>query len=657
MKQTINPLTWRFDIVWEDIISWNIKIVDQLPDVWETGIIYLMGNTIYIRNGTEFVQTWWEWEWNSIYYFYLENETSQTDLDNLWNWYNTRPNDVDKFEKSVFMIDYWQWSTQYPTYDATWRYYYKTQDSQHLYFFSEKYALTVHFEMQWWYTRIWVDSVTIEPVLPEIDENTKTFYLATDEDINTAQQIYNYLAEWKNPIIRYWDKNFLYCWLNTFQTLPETHIWYWNDHTHVTRDEIQLSVSLGTVTSIHVSYSNYINIIDTETNYPNTYNPVFSYNPATKGYVDTQLATKQWTLTPWTNITINNWVISASVEWALVYKGNVANISSLPVSWNIWDCYYVESELWMYARDWTQWNSIWWTSIDLSSYFDMDTNTTDNITEWTTNLFVTTSEKNGWNWKQDTIIAWTNITIDNDWKTINAVDTKYSAGTGIDITGTTIANTWVTSVNNQTWAVTTPKYSDFEFETATSWATLTISDFNTEFTPTQNFTIAAWTVKEWMQYIVRINNWATAYTMTLWIGITDPYDSDITLTANAVTTLVLLATDNSTLELTTVMTEWESLIWWDWYNTPVYYEKETTQTRVRKYTFSEAWKYKMCTNLTNSSGAGTRVKFEIYLNNSSTLIDQFTVETTWFPVQTWWTKMHVYELQANDQLRVTTDYN
>ena len=37
------------------------------------------------------------------------------------------------------------------------------------------------------------DGVSITSV--EIDENTKTFYLATDEDINTAQQVYDYLSE------------------------------------------------------------------------------------------------------------------------------------------------------------------------------------------------------------------------------------------------------------------------------------------------------------------------------------------------------------------------------------------------------------------------------------------------------------------------------
>lgn len=92
-------------------------------------------------------------------------------------------------------------------------------------------------------------------------------------------------------------------------------------------------------------------------------------------------------------------------------------------------------------------------------------------------------------------------------------------------------------------------YSQFAKVTATSWATLTISDLTTEFSPTVDFTIGAWTVKEWMQYVVRINSWATACTMTLWTWITNPFGEDLTLTASKMTTVVLFATSSSALEI------------------------------------------------------------------------------------------------------------
>ena len=60
-------------------------------------------------------------------------------------------------------------------------------------------------------------------------------------------------------------------------------------------------------------------------------------------------------------------------------------------------------------------------------------------------------------WKQNTLTAGTNITIQND--TISATDTTYSAGTGLSLTWTTFANTWVTSVNGNTGTVTVSEFT------------------------------------------------------------------------------------------------------------------------------------------------------------------------------------------------------
>lgn len=100
---------------------------------------------------------------------------------------------------------------------------------------------------------------------------------------------------------------------------------------------------------------------------------------------------------------------------------------------------------------------------------------------------------------------------------------------------------------------TPANYADFETAT-TVWATLTVSYFTTQITPSANFTIVAWAVKEWMQYIVRVNSWATAYTMSLWTWVTNPFGEDLTLTANKMTTIVMLATSSSTLEIFSILT-------------------------------------------------------------------------------------------------------
>lgn len=133
------------------------------------------------------------------------------------------------------------------------------------------------------------------------------------------------------------------------------------------------------------------------------------------------------------------------------------------------------------------------------------------------------------------------------------------------ITHTTVSN-WIGTSENYTFGVGSNgdivrmkdlswsvKYEDFETSTVV-WATLTISYFTTQITPSANFTLVAGTVKEGMQYIVRVNSWATAYTMSLWTGVTNPFGEDLTLTASKTTTVVLLATSSSTLEIFSIRT-------------------------------------------------------------------------------------------------------
>ena len=59
--------------------------------------------------------------------------------------------------------------------------------------------------------------------------------------------------------------------------------------------------------------------------------------------------------------------------------------------------YYVEADGLMYAWDGTAWKAVGNTQIDLSNYFNVTTNTTDDITQGTTNLFVTQAMIDAWN--------------------------------------------------------------------------------------------------------------------------------------------------------------------------------------------------------------------------------------------------------------------
>lgn len=130
-----------------------------------------------------------------------------------------------------------------------------------------------------------------------------------------------------------------------------------------------------------------------------------------------------WTDTTYTagsNITINqNNEISATIPQALVYKWNVNGLADLPASGTVWDTYFVVGEDAMYSWDWTQWNYVGGTGIDLTDLFNKTIDDSDDIVQWSTHLFVNSTEKNYWNNKQDPI----------------------SAGTGIDVTSNVVSNT------------------------------------------------------------------------------------------------------------------------------------------------------------------------------------------------------------------------
>ena len=66
-----------------------------------------------------------------------------------------------------------------------------------------------------------------------------------------------------------------------------------------------------------------------------------------------------------------------------------------------------------------------WLQSEITSSNKLDADLVDDSTS--TNKFVTVSDKTTWNWKQDALIAGTNVQIASDWKTISATDTTYNA--------------------------------------------------------------------------------------------------------------------------------------------------------------------------------------------------------------------------------------
>ena len=332
------------------------------------------------------------------------------------------------------------------------------------------------------------------------DINTKTFYPQNLSDATVWQAVIDWYLAWKNPIVIYnWQSYVVESHPQAtqlrFQWIHITNNHYMNDgYSNCSVKQLYL------VWDAYEEFDSWMdddvvvvpNYIWTGIDYSHSYNVTYDSDPATKKYVDDWLALKQDILTPWTRITIQNNVISADVSGVMTYMGNVADSSALPTTWNNqWDCWYDETDKTLRAWDWTQWNDIGGTWIDLSNYFNLQTNTTDDITEWN-NKFVTAADKTNWNWKQDQLTAGTWITIDQN----NVISADgYTGGTAITIDQNNVVNNtkpfdpenagstgqvlkktatwyqwaneswgwggwwwgwgwWVTSVNGRTWAVT-----------------------------------------------------------------------------------------------------------------------------------------------------------------------------------------------------------
>ena len=85
-------------------------------------------------------------------------------------------------------------------------------------------------------------------------------------------------------------------------------------------------------------------------------------------------------------------------------------------------------------------------------------------------------------------------------------------------------------------------YSDFNWVTKT-WATVTL-DLASKITPTVNFTVnAPANISDGQTYVLRVDNseLTTAYTMTLWTNMTNPYGVSLDLTAWGIDQFVFLA--------------------------------------------------------------------------------------------------------------------
>lgn len=211
--------------------------------------------------------------------------------------------------------------------------------------------------------------------------NVKAFYLPQTSNLWVAQDIYDWYAAWKNPVVIYGDASY-YIYAVTSTTLSFRSIWdihLENTHTRMTYKQVTITHSSGTVSGVSAG-SDYMGVVETDRNYTAPYIPAKPEDPATKKYVDdrdTYIGSSEptsnkveWRL--WYDTTNDQLKVYDWTNWNVTGKEYTAGewISIWNISYNArrWPCpewFHVPSQnewIWVYnimAMIWEIDSSLW----------------------------------------------------------------------------------------------------------------------------------------------------------------------------------------------------------------------------------------------------------------------------------------------------------
>ena len=343
------------------------------------------------------------------------------------------------------------------------------------------------------------------------DVNTKTFRLASTSDDDNILAIGRYSYAWGNPIIIFWNQTYVK------DSVLSSVTTYRCSEVDMTPDN-NTGLTVVSQKLLNITYERTWwqfpaemygcttgtdtigNVLQSGQNYTTSYTPEYNGSPATKKYVDDTAAGK---ISDTAYAASWDWVTTIAPSKNAVYDKISAMDTTIASKANDSD---------VVKLTWTQ--TITWTKA--FSWVDV------NINNWNLEVF-----------DSDPGQLW----LISDWITISADKITAHDNSDIEYTFTWSWSTKIARLWDLSWYI---PYSDFNWQTKT-WATFTL-DLASTITPSANFTVnAPATLKDWQTYILRVNNGATAYTMTLWTGITNPFGTSLTLTANGVDQFVFLA--------------------------------------------------------------------------------------------------------------------
>lgn len=211
-----------------------------------------------------------------------------------------------------------------------------------------------------------------------VDVNTKTFILSGlswATALAEAQDIYDWYAAGKNPIVIYDNKTYVFSGTTNWLTFNEvdTKTINYDSGSNIVQKWIRFLDTAGEVTSIISWEANRWGFLALSSNYIEPYTPLYNWSPATKKYVDDS--------------------ITSATEWN---KYIWPTAPSNPTEWQLW--YDTTNDV-LKVYDWTQWNLTWkvyssWTGISVDNTNDTISNTwvlSINGSTWTITWIATES--------------------------------------------------------------------------------------------------------------------------------------------------------------------------------------------------------------------------------------------------------------------------
>ena len=182
--------------------------------------------------------------------------------------------------------------------------------------------------------------------------------------------------------------------------------------------------------------------------------------------------------TYWDIVTHDADEFATASQWA---KADTALQSGDNVSELVNDAWYITDA---YHDDTKQDKLIAWTNIQIAADWKTISATDTTYVAWDfdiKDLADSTWLRTEWSWKQDELIAWNNIQIAADWKTISSTDTTYTAWPGISISNNNVISNTQTSAEWWNIQGTLSNQTDLQDalnnkqDTLTAWANIQIA--------------------------------------------------------------------------------------------------------------------------------------------------------------------------------------